>query len=217
MEGIRSRTWIAVLGVLLALILIVPNFIDISKLSWWPSKKLNYGLDIQGGLHLVMGVDVDSVVATTVVRQTAAIKSELSKENIVIKDFETKNSKAGEFNVLVSTSDDAKKVEAFIQKNYATSLQVISTTAEKVELKYFDASLIEQKQNVIKQAIETLRNRIDEFGVAEPSITQQGDDRILVQLPGMADAEKAKELINTTAKLDFIFYPASRLLNILIH
>src|SRR3989338_6155485 len=204
MEGIRSRTWIAALGVLLAVFLIVPNFMDVSKLTWWPSKKLNYGLDIQGGLHLVMGVDVDSVVSTTVVRQTLALKAELAKESVAVKDFSIANAKAGEFDILVSSADDAKKVETLIQKNYPGSLQVISKDAEKVEVKYFDAYLMEQKQNVIRQAIETLRNRIDEFGVAEPSITQQGDDRILVQLPGMADAERAKELINTTAKLDFM-------------
>ncbi len=204
MEGIRSRTWTAVVGVVLALILIVPNFVDVNKVGWWPAKKLNYGLDIQGGLHLVMGVDVDSVVATTILRQTQVIKSEVAKEGVVIKDFDMKNAKAGEFNVLVSSTEDAKKVEAYIQKAYPTDLQIVSSSAEKVELKYFDATLIEQKQNVIRQAIETLRNRIDEFGVAEPSITQQGADRILVQLPGMADAEKAKQLINTTAKLDFM-------------
>lgn len=204
MEGIRSKTWIAIIGVALALVLVTPNAIDMSRISWWPAKKLNYGLDIQGGVHLVMGVDVDGVVATTVTRQTVALKSELAKENVIIKDFDTTNAKTGVFDVLVNSLDDAKKVEAYIQKTHATTLQVVSANAEKVEVKYFDAYLLDQKQNVIRQAIETIRNRIDEFGVAEPSITQQGADRILVQLPGMADAEKAKQLINTTAKLDFM-------------
>ena len=104
----------------------------------------------------------------------------------------------------VASAEDAKKVEALIQKNYPITLQVLSTGSESVDLKYFDANLAEQKQNVIRQAIETIRNRIDEFGVSEPSITQQGTDRILIQLPGMADAEKAKQLINTTAHLDFM-------------
>lgn len=204
MEGLSTRTWLSTLGVVLALILIVPNFADVSRLGWWPSKKLNYGLDIQGGLHLVMGVDVDGVVSTTVVRQTLALKFEFAKENIEVKDFDTTKAKNGEFTIAVSTMENAKKVEAYIQKNHAGSLQVISTSAHQVEIKYFDAYLLEQKQNVIRQAIETIRNRIDEFGVSEPSITQQGADRILVQLPGMADAEKAKQLINTTAKLDFM-------------
>lgn len=204
MEGLRSRTWIAFLGLIVAIAFIVPNFVDVSRLSWWPSAKLNYGLDIQGGLHLVMGVDVEGVVATSVTRQTVALRSEFEKEKISIKDFDTTKAKDGQFTVNVSSLEDAKKIEDYIQKSYGTTLQVLGANAGSVELKYFDANMLEQKQNVIRQAIETIRNRIDEFGVAEPSITQQGADRILVQLPGMADAEKAKQLINTTAKLDFM-------------
>jgi preprotein translocase subunit SecD len=177
---------------------------DTSKYSWWPAKKLNYGLDIQGGIHLVMGVDVESVLVTTVNRQTNALAADFAKENIPVKGFNTANSKSGGFDVLVDSADTAKRIEAQIQKNYTGALQVVSTAADKVEVRYYDAYLLDQKQNTIRQAIETIRNRIDEFGVAEPSITQQGADRILIQLPGLADAEKAKQLINTTAKLDFM-------------
>lgn len=204
MEGLRSRTWIAAIIIAVAIASIIPNFADTSALKWWPAGKLNYGLDIQGGLHLVMGVDIDGVVATSVVRQTQALKAELAKENVTVKDFTTNLAKQGEFGVVANSADDAKKVEALIQKNHPNSLQVLNVTGENVEVKYLEAYLLDQKQNVIRQAIETIRNRIDEFGVAEPSITQQGADRILVQLPGMADAEKAKQLINTTAKLDFM-------------
>ncbi len=80
----------------------------------------------------------------------------------------------------------------------------MGTTETSVTVRYYDAYLNDYKNRVIQQAIETIRNRIDEFGVAEPSISQQGSNRILIQLPGMADAEKAKQLINTTAKLDFM-------------
>ncbi len=204
MEGLRTRTWLALVGIVAAIIFVVPNFMDVSKMTWWPAAKLNYGLDIQGGLHLVMGVDIDSVVATTVTRQVASLKAEFAKENITIKDFSLDKAKQGQFDILVNSSDEAKKVEALLSKNYAAVLQVLNSSSEKLEVKYYDAYLLQQKQYIIGQAIETLRNRIDEFGVAEPSITQQGADRILIQLPGMADAEKAKQLINTTAKLDFM-------------
>jgi preprotein translocase subunit SecD len=204
MEGLRTRTWLAVLSVLSVFAFVTPNFVDVSRLSWWPAAKLNFGLDIQGGLHLVMGVDVDGVIATSVTRQTQSLKSEFAKENVLIKDFDLKRAKEGHFTILVNSLDDAKKVDQLLQKNHGTALQVIGTNSDGVEVKYFEAYLLEQKQNVIGQAIETIRNRIDEFGVAEPSITQQGTDRILVQLPGMADAERAKQLINTTAKLDFM-------------
>lgn len=204
MEGLRSRTWLALICIAAAITFIIPNFADVSKLGWWPSGKLNYGLDIQGGLHLVMGVDVDGVVATTVLRQTQALKAEFAKENIAIKDFSLAKAKEGQFEIQVNSLEDAKKVEAYIQKTHSTMLQVLAVRSDAAEIKYFDAYLNDQKQNIIRQAIETIRNRIDEFGVSEPSITQQGADRILVQLPGMADAEKAKQLINTTAKLDFM-------------
>lgn len=204
MEGLRSRTWLAWIGIVLSIVFVVPNFYDVSNLKWWPSAKLNYGLDIQGGLHLVMGADVDSVVATTINRQIVSLKSEFQKEGFAAKDFIQTKAREGQFEILVNNLDEAKKVEASIQKNHSTTLQILSVQAEKVEVKYFDSYLADQKQNTIRQAIETIRNRIDEFGVAEPSITQQGADRILVQLPGMADAEKAKQLINTTAKLDFM-------------
>ncbi len=204
MDNIRSRTWLAALAMVLAAVFIAPNFVDTSRFAWWPAKKLNFGLDIQGGLHLVMGVDIDGVVHTTVIRQSKALESEFEKEGVTVKGFNTANAKAGQFDVLLNSADQGAKIEALIAKNHAGSLQVIATTAEKVELKYFDAYMLEQKQNTIRQAIETIRNRIDEFGVAEPSITQQGDNRILVQLPGMADAEKAKQLINATARLDFM-------------
>ena len=107
MEGLRSRTWLAIVGVVAAVLFILPNFADTSKLSWWPAGKLNYGLDIQGGIHLVMGVDVDGVVATTVNRQTLALKSEFAKENIAVKDFGTSQAKTGAFEVIAASADDA--------------------------------------------------------------------------------------------------------------
>lgn len=204
MEGLKSRTWITVGAILLAAAFIAPNFADTSKISWWPSKKINYGLDIQGGVQLVMGADVGAVIATSIQRQTQAMTKEFEKEGLKVKGFNTAAASTGAFEVLVNSLDEAKKVEAIVTKNYPGSLQVMSVAADKVDVKYFDAYLIDQKQNVIRQAIETIRNRIDEFGVAEPSISQQGEDRVLVQLPGMADAEQAKHLINTTAKLDFM-------------
>lgn len=204
METLRLRTWLAGLTILLAALFIAPNFINTSHLSWWPAQKLNYGLDIQGGIHLVMGADVDSVVKTTVLRQTKNIESELLKEGVQVAGFNTDKASEGSFVIQTASATDSKKVEELINKNHAGSLQVLSVTDSVVEIKYYDAYLIDQKQNTIRQAIETIRNRIDEFGVAEPSITQQGEDRILVQLPGMADAERAKQLINTTAKLDFM-------------
>jgi preprotein translocase subunit SecD len=199
MDYYKTRLSLALGGLILAVIWVLPNLVPMKK--WITDNRLNYGLDIQGGVHLVMGVDVAGVVSETTVRQSRSLEAEFEKENI-LATFSTPRASEGE---IVVTAEPAQldKIKALVEKNHATLLQLFATDGNKLTYKYLDAYLTEYKTRIIGQAIETIRNRIDEFGVAEPSISAQGSDRILVQLPGMADAERAKELINTTAKLDF--------------
>lgn len=204
MDGLRVRSVLALTGIVVALIWLFPNFVNMENKWWFSKDKINYGLDIQGGLHLVMGVDVDSVVAESAQRMAQNVKSEASKEGLSLTDVKTINPKIGEIEISFSNKDDKSKVVKFVIDKFGTSLQELTSTETSVNFRFFEAYLSDYKNKVILQSIETLRNRIDEFGVAEPSITQQGDSRILIQLPGMADAEKAKALINTTAKLDFM-------------
>lgn len=204
MEGssLKLRSVLAILGVALAVVWVAPNFINTDKM-WWPSKsKLNYGLDIQGGLHLVMGVDVAGVVSESTDRLVASMTADLAKDNVAATVKATK-ADIGEVE-LTFASGGKDAVAKFIDSKYATMLQEVSSTDTTALYRYYDAYLMDYKNRVILQSIETIRNRIDEFGVAEPSISKQGEDRILIQLPGMADAERAKSLINTTAKLDFM-------------
>lgn len=204
MEGFKFRLTGALLGLFLAIVWVAPNVFNFEN-SWWFSKnKLNYGLDIQGGLHLVMGVDVDGVVSESTSRLLANINQELEKANIV--GAQVRAVKANEGEVEISFADIAQKenIQKVMGDIFSTILQEISSTDKALSYRYFDAYLMDYKTKVIHQAIETIRNRIDEFGVAEPSISQQGANKILIQLPGMADAEKAKQLINTTARLDFM-------------
>ncbi|MGZ5280164.1 MAG: SecDF P1 head subdomain-containing protein, partial [Pseudobdellovibrionaceae bacterium] len=203
MENLRVRTILASLGILMAIIWVAPNFGNIAD-KWITSKKLNYGLDIQGGLHLVMGVDVAGVVKESSTRLSASLKSDLEREGITVSEVKAINAESGEIEISYPSPDLKAKVVKHIEDRYATMLQVLGSTDAAVKVRYYDAYMNEYKGRVIQQAIETIRNRIDEFGVAEPSISQQGEDRILIQLPGLADAEKAKALINTAAKLDFM-------------
>ena len=152
----------------------------------------------------MMGADVDGVVKESTTRLTLAIKAEMQKDQVPFVDVKSEKPELGEMQISVAQAADIAKVEKFLSDKYSTVLQVVSTADTVVTARYFDAYLTDYKNRVIQQAIETIRNRIDEFGVAEPSISQQGANRILIQLPGLADAEKAKQLINTTAKLDFM-------------
>ncbi len=205
MEGLRWRSILAILGVVASIVWVVPNVIHFGENSWWPSKqKLNYGLDIQGGLHLVMGVDVDGVVKESTNRLLASMQTDMKKDNVAFAAVKSDKPEQGEIQITLSAPSEKAAVDKFLADKYSTILQVMSSTDTVVTARYFDAYLNEYKTRVVQQAIETIRNRIDEFGVAEPSISSQGANRILIQLPGMADAEKAKQLINTTAKLDFM-------------
>ncbi|OYZ16166.1 MAG: protein translocase subunit SecD [Bdellovibrio sp. 28-41-41] len=208
MENYRWRVIGALVGVLAAIVLLTPNFMDTSKLNWWPAKKkLNYGLDIQGGIHLVMGVDINGVMTETANRQANSLKKELATlatTKVELVNFKISNPAIGEMEFEFHNAADADEANKYIGDRHGTVLQTIERRDKFTVYRYLDNYLVELRQKVIAQSIETIRNRIDEFGVAEPSISQQGDNRILVQLPGMADAEQAKKLINTTAKLDFM-------------
>ena len=204
MENLRTRVILAILGVLLCLVWVLPNVVDTSKI-WWPThKRINYGLDIQGGLHLVMGVDVAGVISESSTRLAAVLKNELARDNVVVSDVAAVKPAQGEIQVNFQGPENKSKITQYMDTHYATTLQKVGESDASVSYQYFDSYMNDFKNRVIQQAIETIRNRIDEFGVAEPSISQQGTDRILIQLPGMADAEKAKALINTAAKLDFM-------------
>lgn len=207
MENYRWRVFGALAGILTAIILLAPNFVNTQKLNWWPAqKKLNYGLDIQGGLHLVMGVDINGVMLETATRQANNLKKELIQmsEKVDLVNFKITNPAVGQMELEFNSALDAERADKYINDRYGTVLQSVERKDKVSVYRYFDNMLVDLRSKVIAQSIETIRNRIDEFGVAEPSISQQGDNRILVQLPGMADAEQAKKLINTTAKLDFM-------------
>ena len=206
MESYRLRMSLGLVGLALAFIWVLPNLVNVENIKWLPHDKLNYGLDIQGGLHLVMGVDVTSVVSESTVRLVASLKKEFENPTvgITIKDVTASNPGEGEITIMLASAADNAKLEKHMNDIHGTVLQSLKSTDNTHIYRYFDAYLTDYKNRVIQQSIETLRNRIDEFGVAEPSISQQGPDRIMIQLPGVADAEKAKQLINTTAKLDFM-------------
>jgi len=200
-----SLKWRVILGLLVlvaAVIKIAPNFIDTDNM-WWPAKgKIVYGLDIQGGVHLVMGIDNDAVMAERMQRTLHSLEEGLLKKDLQLKG-EVTNSGQYEMKVKLEGSTDVATVQKYIEDYYPQTLQILDASGDTVTFKLFDLKVAEFKKQIVDQAIEVIRNRIDEFGVAEPSIAAQGDSRILVQLPGIKDAERAKELINRTARLDF--------------
>lgn len=205
-ESLRVR-WIIILVVLaVSIIWTVPNFVPAEKLSWWPTKnKMVLGLDIQGGSHLVLRVDVDQAVKQDVTRTAASLTRELAEQKqVTVKNVEVTDPVRGVMRIDLAKAEDAKPINDYLESNYSQALRVVDASATTINIEYAELYLRDFKSKLLDQAIAVIRNRIDEFGVAEPSITAQGSDRVLVQLPGIQDASSAKDLINRTARLDFM-------------
>lgn len=201
--SLKARVILASVILLGVLIKIVPNFVNMDG-KWWPaSGKINYGLDIQGGAHLVMGIDVESVLTERLNRLTRTIGEELKNSEIAVQEVSVQDPKLHELKIVLASAKDEDKVRDVIEKNHSGFLQVLSVSNGTVVTKIYETQVSEIRRQILDQAISVIRNRIDEFGVAEPSIQAQGDNRILVQLPGIKDSAHAKELINRTAHLEF--------------
>ena len=147
-----------------------------------------------------MGVDVEEVVKNKIIRSKNAISQLLEKEDIKVeKSFVDSNSR---ITMRLKNAEDAKQAVSKIEEEYGNIFQVLSSDEGRIELAYSQIQQDSARKEVIQQSIEVIRNRVDEFGVSEPLITAQGDSRILVQLPGIQSAQKAKELIKKTARLE---------------
>ena len=188
------------LGLRIALVLVV-----IAVSVWYlypPSKTINLGLDLQGGIHLVLGVDVDKALEAQVDRAGDTTRSELEKRGIGVTRVERRGTSElavqlaspHSWDAAAKTIDEVLGVFDRKESEQAAGRLVLA-------LKPREAAHI--RELAVRQGLETIRNRIDQFGVAEPSIQQQGENRILVQLPGVQDPARAKALIGKTALLEF--------------
>lgn len=201
-QAIGWRLAVTAAVTVMGIIWMVPNFVDTSKM-WWPTKdKMTLGLDIQGGLHLVLRADIEGALKQEAGRIAASLSEELRRSNIAFSGIKQGDAARGEMEISTANETDAEAVKKKIEEMYGPMFGV-STSATGVTTAFGELHIREFGKGTVERAIETIRNRIDEFGVAEPSITAQGEDRILVQLPGIQDSASAKELINKTARLDF--------------
>jgi len=191
---------LALIGVtlILAIIFFLPNTPLFKYMpDWWknnmPNKGIVLGLDLQGGLHLVFEVEGDKAVEITTQRYATGLTELFKKKNkqaeVIVKGL----------NIEVSPS--VPDVRRLIEDNYPT-LSVVESGG-KLVCKLTDREVKRIKDSSADQALETIRNRIDQFGVAEPTIHRQGENEIVVQLPGVKDPKRAIELIGKTAQLEF--------------
>jgi len=170
----------------------------------WPHKKINLGLDLQGGMHLVLEVDTDKAVESNLQRIAQDFKTRMRSKHIHYSGVDVLN--GNQISIRLNGRENIEAFKTLLDDEFRELRQVSrveSPDALEIVLDLPDRETEYIKKLATEQALETIRNRIDQFGVNEPDIRIQGERRILVQLPGIKDTERAKQLIGKTALLEF--------------
>jgi preprotein translocase subunit SecD len=197
-KNILWRLLLIGVTVILAVIFFLPNTPAFQYMpEWWkntmPDKGIVLGLDLQGGLHLVFEVEGDKAVEITTERYAARLKDLLTKKNLPA------DVKASGLDITVAASN-AETAE-LVKNTYPTLVPV--ETGSRLVYRISEKEATRIKDSAADQALETIRNRIDQFGVSEPTIHRQAENEIVVQLPGVKDPKRAIDLIGKTAQLEF--------------
>jgi preprotein translocase subunit SecD len=206
---LKWKLFLVVALVAVALVYVVPSLFS-SLPNWWrtlgilPTEKIQLGLDLQGGMHLVLEVQTQKAVENRIERTVQELRDAMKKDNI--RYTELNRVKEIEISIRIRNEKSIEAFDKMLDKEFAW-LRLVSRTPEDegvvIRLDLPDQEVKYIKEMASKQAMETIRNRIDEFGVSEPDIRRQGENRILVQLPGVKDPQRAINLIGQTALLEF--------------
>jgi preprotein translocase subunit SecD len=198
----------------LGLLFSVPNFIATETAekipSWLPHKQVSLGLDLQGGSHLLLEVGVNTVIRERLQSLVDSVRTELRKARVRYTGLGVKGQG------IAVTIREPEKVEEILSR-FRRSTEItggpsvagqpnVTIEAEsngRITIALTERSIRERRTAAIEQSIEIVRRRIDETGVREPTIQRQGEDRILLQLPGVDDPERIKSLLGKTAKMSF--------------
>ncbi len=196
-------------GIVLAAILILLPSLNVDLPDWFKagfgSTKIQLGLDLQGGTHLLMAVKLDEAVKTQAHRRADDLKQELKANKIDFAGVSV--DAAGNLTARLKSSADRTPFLDLVQKSFSdltvSSSSDSSGPGPSYSLAYKPRELQVIRANAMDQALETIRNRIDQLGVRETTVAKEAENEILVQLPGIQDPERAKELIGKTAVLEF--------------
>jgi preprotein translocase subunit SecD len=204
-RGLAWRSGAVFSSLALALFFLFPGMVG-ELPSWWPgvfpSESIRMGLDLQGGIHLVLEVDSDKAVANQVDFLSQQLKRELRDEEIATRDWTVDGDTGFSFDLVSRSKRD--RVDSVIADRYGNVEAAAANDGRRLSYRFIQPEVDNIKQLAVDQALETIRNRVDEFGVNEPTIQRTGKDGILIQLPGVQDPERAKTLIGRTAQLEFL-------------
>jgi preprotein translocase subunit SecD len=204
---------ICVFGVIFA----APNLLDRTSADrlpdWLPKEQMNLGLDLRGGSHLLLEVETGAVIKERLEGVADSVRNELRQAQVRFGDLRIDGN-----SVVFGVRDaaDLEKARAAVRKlagsvapsggmfsTGGSDIEVETTAAGEIRVTMSETAIKDLLDRAIAQSIEVIRRRIDETGVREPTIQQQGENRVLVQVPGLSDPEELKRLLGQTAKMTF--------------
>lgn len=206
----KTSWWVrfSVLLVLVAasVIVLLPTVMKFDENGHYPVKsKINLGLDLQGGLYMVLGIDFKKVYRDEVQTYVRKIESLMKDQEIgmTIGDVDGSDVNDPKQSFTLNKVSDMEAAKKKIKEMFGNTIRITQEDGARLQIGLAHSVKTSIEEQSVGKSIEVIRNRIDEFGVTEPEIIAQGVDRIVVQLPGVRDIERAKELIGKTAKLEF--------------
>jgi preprotein translocase subunit SecD len=206
-KSLKIRIAITAVICLGALYFLLPTLIPQLPTPWngyFPKDKIHLGLDLQGGMHLLMEIDTDKALEALMERTSNDLKESLMESKVRFRNVE--KAKGATISLQLNESAGKTALDKILQDQYP-DLEIDSSSPSEngqiVQIKIKAKRAIELKKLTVEHSLETIRNRVDQFGIAEPEIIPEGNNRILIQLPGIKDPERAKNLIGKTALLEF--------------
>jgi preprotein translocase subunit SecD len=214
-RGVLTRVIFFSVLTLIALVFLAPNFLGKKDAAgrtempnWWPgflpSDAIHLGLDLQGGSHLVLEVKLDKAIENNMERLKNDLTNSLRDKGI--SGVSVERVEGTQLELKVPTAN-VERVRGILKAEFGNLSEAKTPQTGPTETDFFMALSREEsralRDYIVDQSLETIRNRIDQFGVSEPIIQRQGDNNILVQLPGIQDPQRAKDIIGKTALLEF--------------
>ena len=207
MKALRWRLVLSLVALVAAIVYALPNMPAVANSplgKLLPQSRINLGLDLKGGMNLTLGVDVEKALQNTLTVSGQDMRDRASREGINL--LKPRLDADGRLEVILPKTDQADAFRKMLSTWYP-DLTVVgendSAAGRAYTLTLSDAARKQAEEMTLEQVVRTIRNRIDQFGVAEPDIRKQADNQVQVQLPGLTDAERAIQIVGQTAHLEF--------------
>lgn len=196
MNRVTYRLVIFIIAAIFSVAFSIPSLFQLDK-----GHKINLGLDLQGGIHMLLDVEVDKAITSKIKSVAASLSYSAKKDELLLDEIKIEDDYF-EFSIL--DPDESPKFDAILKDIKGLE---ISKNGLNYHVGLTESEIVDTKNYAVDQAVETIRNRLDQFGLAEPTIAKQGKESILVELPGIKtqeDEQRAKDLIAKAAHLQLM-------------